>query len=318
MKPVIAVLLFLTAGFLICAADRNAVQLDFTGSPEPGCAYFFNVRCIRTQNCELKYIGVRQFPVRRDTSETVLSGMLHYVSKNDTGHGIRREFICRIDSLSGFLNGRRMEFPELTGCSLRVITGPDARCSMELSSDNASAAERAAEDLLGGAPSAGKPVLSPEAEQLLNPIFASVPESAAAYLGARRSFEKNKQYPVGTAPLAKTLQDRKIAAEPAKIAAFAEYTGTTLFYGFPVHRVDLLAQGEGIPGYDFKLEVSLFMPAETDFPKCGPVRISRKAMEVVNSYLPEGNALISGGKFEVVSNDMTDMILIPAERFKPR
>ena len=318
MRAIAAIFFLFAASVLSAAPGKNTVELDFTGVPEPGNAYFFNVRNIRTQNCELKYLGVRRIPARRDTAETVLCGMLNYVSKTDTGHGLRREFTCRIDSLSGSVNGRRLEFPELTGCSLHVTAGPGAQCSMKLTADKTAEAEQTARELLGDAPSAGTPVLSPEAEMLLRPVFASVPESVAAYLGARRTFEKGRQYPVAAGSLVQALRERKIPAEAAKIGAFAEYAGPTHFYGFPVHRVDLLAQGEGIPGYDFKLEVSLFMPAEADFPKCGPVRVSRKAMEVVNSYLPEGNALISGGKFEVVSNDMTDLVLIPADRFKSK
>ena len=320
MKSFAAIFYFLfSAGLLFAAPEKNAsVQLDFSGAPEPGKTYFFNVRNIRTQNCELKYLGVRRIPARRDSSETVLAGMLSYVSKSDDGHGIRREFICRIDSLSGAVNGRRLEFPELTGCSLHVTAGPGARCSMKLTSDKAAEEEQAARELLEGGSSAGTPVLSPEAEMLLRPVFTSVPESVSAYLGTQRTFERGEKYPVAMGMLVQALRQRKIPAEAAKIDAFAEYAGTTLFYGFPVCRVDLLAQGNGIPGYDFKLEVSLFMPAEADFPKCGPVRISRKAMEVVNSYLPEGGALIAGGKFEVVSNDMTDLVLIPADRLKSK
>ena len=72
-----------------------------------------------------------------------------------------------------------------------------------------------------------------------------------------------------------------------------------------------MAQGAGIPGYDFKMEISLMIPYGKEPPSAGPVRISRKVMEIANTYLPENNALLPGAQFESVESDMTDMLLLP-------
>ena len=77
---------------------------------------------------------------------------------------------------------------------------------------------------------------------------------------------------------------------------------------------DSIKQGKNIPGYDFKFELSIMIPAKKKHAIHGPMRVSRKTMEIVSTLLPEENPFFGGSILETVSNDMTDLFIIPSDR----
>lgn len=297
------------------AEKTEKVFFDFSGAPSPGTAFHFRIRSIRTRNCEMKVLGMDRPPVRRDTREILAAGKLFYKSKNIVDGTLVRELEFTPDSISGTINGQRHDFPEFTGRTFHItLSGKETsfRLAYQASPDPAG---NLAADVLSGkseepsVPSDGK--IPAELLYFLRSIFGCVSDPPMNYLGASAWMERGKHAQLDPTPVLHALRQAGIPADKEEIEYFAEYDGSTVYLGIPVRRVNMLIQGAGVPGCDFKLEISLMYPYGKYSSASGPVRISRRALFVADPYLPEGNALFSGARLETVETDMTDIQLIP-------
>ncbi len=304
-------LLLLVFSAVLSAAEKPVV-LDFSSRCTPGMKFFFNARNIRTRNCEMRILGLDRMPCRRDTSETLTAGTLCFLGKN----GDTENYTYRISALQGNINGEQLEFPELSGRTVSVTAGAAGQTVLKLIPESTGADET--ESVLGTGPEDPlKPAvlnkLPEKAAFLLRGVFTGQSSGVANYFGKRREMIRGKHDRLDITPLLYVLQQRGIPADKGNVEAFCELAGSTVFYGLPVHRVNLVAQGRSIPGYDFKFEVSLFLP-DQKHAGTGPYRISRKVMEVVNRLMPDDSIMTAGGKFEIVSNDFSDIVIIPENR----
>lgn len=301
------VLLFLLAALPLFANESKQTEIDFTGSLKPGHTYLYRVRSNQTRNCELKLLGVAQPPLRRDVREILLSGKLYYRGEQRTGKEISTEYEFEIFSLQATVNGVRKDFPELTG---RTVLVSRKNNKTEYRFRQTLTGTELADAVMGGPaiPKAdGK--MEAEALALFRTVFAPGNDPIMNYMGAKRKMEQGKHLPMDITPILAALHQREIPAHKSTVDSFAEYSGVTILEGLPVHRVNLLAQGNGIPGYDFKFETSVMIPVKAEDAVHGPVRISRRVMEVVSTLLPEDNPFFSGATLETVSNDMTDLTI---------
>jgi len=326
-----SVLLLLLLPGAVCAfADRDdekaekpeKVLLDFSGVPSPGTAFHFRIRSIRTRNCEMKVLGMERPPVRRDTREILAAGKLFYKSKGIVDGTLVRELEFTADSISGTINGERHDFPEFTGKTFHItVTGKETSFRLAHQQTPPDPAGSLAADVLSGrseersGASDGK--IPADLLYFLRSIFGCVSDPPMNYLGASAWMERGKHAPLDPTPILQALRQEGIPADKEDVEYFSEYDGSTVYLGIPVRRVNMLIQGAGIPGCDFKLEISLLYPYGKYSPASGPVRISRKALFVADPYLPEGNALLSGSRLETVETDMTDIQLVP-ESMMPR
>ena len=316
----------------VCAfpdRDDNAAEkpekvfLDFSGAPSPGTTFRFRIRSTRTRNCEMKVLGMNPPPVRRDTREILAAGMLFYKARNIVDGVLVRELEFTPDAISGFINGERFDFPEFSGKTFQItITGKETSFRLVHQQNLPDPAGTLAADVLSGSstvqdvPADGK--IPAELLYFLKSVFGSVSDPPMNYLGASAWMERGKHTPLNPTPVIQALRQAGIPADKEEIEYFAEYNGSTVYLGIPVRRVNMLIQGAGVPGCDFKLEISLLYPyGKKHSPAAGPVRISRKALFVADPYLPEGNALLPGSRLETVETDMTDIQLVP-ETMIPR
>lgn len=298
------------------AEKPEKVFLDFSGAPSPGTRFHFRIRSTRTRNCEMKMVGIDQPPGRRDTREILAAGILFYKAKRVVDGTLVRELEFTPDSISGTVSGRRLDFPEFTGKTILItISGQETSCCLVQGQNQPDSAGRLAADVLSGKPAErdvppdGK--LPAELLYLLKSIFGQVSDPPMNYLGASAWMERGKHLPLNPAPVIQALRQAGLPADKDEIDSFAEYHGSAVYLGIPVRRVNMLIQGAGIPGCDFKLEISLMYPYGKYAPSSGPVRIARKALFVADPFLPEGNALLPGARLETVETDMTDIQLIP-------
>jgi len=304
------------------AEKPEKVFLDFSGAPSPGTAFHFRIRSIRTRNCEMKVLGMDRPPVRRDTREILAAGKLFYKSKSIADGTLVRELEFTPDSISGTINGKRHDFPEFTGKIFRItITGRETSFRLAQPQTVPDPAGSLGADVLSGK-SAGGSVpadgqIPAELLYFLRSIFGSVSDPPMNYLGASAWMERGKHASLDPTPILQALRQRGLPADKEGVEYFAEYDGSTVYLGIPVRRVNMLIQGAGIPGCDFKLEISLLYPYGKHSSASGPVRISRKALFVADPYLPEGNALLSGSRLETVETDMTDIQLVPEAMMLP-
>ena len=305
-------LLFLTL-FLLTTGWLSAkpVTIDFSGTLQKNTIYSFSIRTNQTRNCEMKLPRLKQYPLRRDTQEIICKGDLFFRPDEDGGDTKQNVYDLKIISLSGNLNSVRHDFPDLSGRIVR-ITVKNGKANFQLIPErNKWTLEDA---VLGGTSSAktkDQNILPPEAERMLRAIFSPLHDPVSNYMGMTRKMEPRKHVKMNVAPIISALRQRGIHATHTTIKSFAEYAGSTSIDRIPVHRVNLIAQGDHIPGYDFKFELSLMIPAKKPYAQHGPMRISGRTMEVVSTLLPEGNPFFGGMTMETVSNDMTDIIIIP-------
>lgn len=317
-----ALLLLLLPGAAPLFADSKEeekpekVFLDFSGVPSPGTVFLFRIRTIRTRNCEMKVLGMARPPVRRDTREILAGGKLFYKARNVVEGVLVRELEFTPDSISGTVNGQRYDFPEFTGKTFHItVSGKETTFRLLQAQDPQAPADTLAADVLSGKPAEhdvpadGK--IPAELLYFLKSIFGRVSDPPMNYLGASAWMERGKHAPLDPAPVVQALRQAGIPADKEDVEYFAEYDGSTVYLGIPVRRVNMLIQGAGVPGCDFKLEISLLYPYGKHAPVSGPVRISRKALFVADPYLPEGNALLPGARLEDVETDMTDIQLVP-------
>ena len=282
-------LLFLSL-FLFTAGGLSAkpVEIDFSGTLRKNTTYSFHIRTNQTRNCEMKLPRLKQYPLRRDTQEIICKGELFFRPDEDD---ITKQNVydLKIISLVGNLNSVRHDFPDLSGRTVR-ITVKDGKAHFQLIPERN---KWTMEDVvLGGAPSAktkDQNVLSPEAERMLRAIFSPIHDPVSNYMGMTRKMEPRKHVKMNVAPIITALRQRGIHADHSNIKSFAEYAGTTSIDRIPVHRINLIAQGDHVPGYDFKFELTLMIPAKKSYSQHGPIRISRKTMEIVSTLLPDGN-----------------------------
>ena len=299
-------LFLFTAGWL----SAKPVEIDFSGTLRKNTTYLFHIRTNQTRNCEMKLPRLKQYPLRRDTQEIICKGELFFHPDEDcvTSQNV---YDLKIISLAGNLNSERHDFPALSGRSVR-ITVKDGKARFQLIPErNKWSLEDA---VLGGGSSTKQKdqnVLSPEAERMLRAIFSPIHDPVSNYMGMTRKMEPRKHVKMNIAPIITALRQRGIHADHSNIKSFAEYAGSTSIDRIPVHRINLIAQGDHVPGYDFKFELTLMMPAKKSDAQHGPMRISRKTMEIVSTLLPDGNPFFGGMTMETVSNDMTDIFIIP-------
>lgn len=324
-----ALLLILPAGVVCALSDGEEktekpekVFLEFSGAPSPGTAFHFRIRSTRTRNCEMKVLGMDQPPVRRDTREVLAAGKLFYKAKHIVDGVLVRELEFTPDSISGTISGERFDFPEFTGKTFHItISGKETAFRLIQPQNPPDPAGNLAADVLSGkpperdVPSDGK--IPAELLYFLKSIFGCVSDPPMNYLGASAWMVRGKHAPLDPTPIVQSLRQSGFSADKNEVEYFAEYDGSTVYLGIPVRRVNMLIQGAGIPGCDFKLEISLLYPYGKHSPASGPVRISRKALFVTDPYLPEGNALLPGSRLETVETDMTDIQLVP-ESMMPR
>lgn len=300
--------------FLISTGLRSAdpVLIDFSGSLQKNTTYSFSIRTNQTRNCEMKLPGINRHPVRRDTQEIFCKGDL-YLHPEELDTSKRTVYDLKLTALYGNLNSIRQDFPQLSGRTIR-ITVKSGKASFRLIPERS---KWTLEDAVLGGTSTGKKqddnTLSPEAERMLRAMFSPLYDPLSNYMGLQRKMEPGKHVPMNNAPIISALLERGIHADNTTIKSFAEYAGSTSINRIPVHRVNLIAQGDRIPGYDFKFELSLMIPAKKKHALHGPMRISRKTMEIVSAILPEDNPFFGGMILETVSNDMTDMFIIPSD-----
>lgn len=319
LASILPVLFFLAgmASALLCSAEDDKAKpekvfLDFSGAPAPGTAFRFRIRSIRTRNCEIKILGMERPPVRRDTREILAGGQLFFKSEHKKDGLLVRELEFTADSISGFIDGERFDYPEFSGRTFCItVSGKDI--SFRLRDPGGKAASLAADVLSGkGTTDVSPDEIPPELLYFLRSIFGHVSDPAVNYLGRSAWMEQGRHADLDPTPVLQSLRQAGFPADREDIECFAEYSGSGFYMGIPICRVNLLLQGAGIPGCDFKLEISLFYPYGKDFSAAsGPVRISRKALFVADPYLPEGNALLPGSRMETVETDMTDIQLIP-------
>ena len=299
-------LFLFTAGWL----SAKPVEIDFSGTLRKNTTYLFHIRTNQTRNCEMKLPRLKQYPLRRDTQEIICKGELFFHPDED-GVTSQNVYDLKIISLAGNLNSERHDFPALSGRTVR-ITVKDGKARFQLIPErNKWSLEDA---VLGGGSSAKQKdqnVLSPEAERMLRAIFSPIHDPVSNYMGMTRKMEPRKHVKMNIAPIITALRQRGIHADHSNIKSFAEYAGSTSIDRIPVHRINLIAQGDHVPGYDFKFELTLMIPAKKQNAQHGPMRISRRTMEIVSTLLPEGNPFFGGMTMETVSNDMTDMFIIP-------
>ena len=299
-------LFLFTAGWL----SAKPVEIDFSGTLKKNTTYSFSIRTNQTRNCEMKLPRLKQYPLRRDTQEIICKGELFFRPDED-GNTKQNVYDLKIISLAGNLNSVRHDFPDLSGRTVRISVTNGKAAFQLIPERNKWTLEDA---VLGGTSSTktkDQNILSPEAERMLRAIFSPIHDPVSNYMGMSRKMEPRKHVKMNIAPIISALRQRGIHADHATIKSFAEYAGSTSIDRIPVHRVNLIAQGDHIPGYDFKFELTLMMPAKKHHAQHGPMRISRRTMEVVSTLLPDGNPFFGGMTMETVSNDMTDIFIIP-------
>lgn len=298
---------------ILCTGRLSAeqVSIDFTGTLQKNTSYSFNIRTTQTRNCEMKLLKLKHYPIRRDTQEIFCKGELFFRPDDAAdGRTLRNVYDLKLVSLYGTLNSVRHDFPNLSGRTVR-ITVEAGKAEFQL------IAERnkwAFDSVLGGPANNNakdQNVLTPEALRMLGALFSPLSDPVSNYMGRTRKMTPRKHVKMNTTPIVAALRQRGIPANNAMIKSFAEYAGSTTIDRIPVHRVNLIAQGDGIPGYDFKFELSLMIPAQKKDARHGPLRVSRRTMEVVSTLLPESNPFFGGMTLETVSNDMTDLFIIP-------
>ena len=309
--------LLLGAGVTEEKSQAEIVDFDFSGAPAPGTVFSFRIRSIRTRNCEMKVLGMERPPVRRDTREVLAAGSLFYKAKRIEAGTLVRELEFTPDSIAGFINGERFDFPEYSGKTFSItITADGPSIRLKKGSPSDSSAALSSNVLSGGTPASGRTsdpsVIPPELLYLLKAVFGHASDPPVNYLGRSARMERGRHTELDPSPVLQALRQAGIPADKEEIECFAEYDGSTLYMGIPTRRVNMLIQGAGIPGCDFKLEISLLYPyGRKNAAASGPVRISRRALFVAAPYLPEGNALLPGARLEDVETDMTDIQLIP-------
>lgn len=310
MKYLSVCLLSLLISSGLLAADP--VLIDFSGKLRKNTTYSFSIRTNQTRNCEMKIPGVTRYPIRRDTQEIICSGDLFFrPDENTPGVNV---YDLKLTALYGNLNSIRRDFPLLSGRTIRISVKSGKAAFQLIPERNHRTMENA---ILGGTTPLKKQddnTLSPEAERMLRAIFSPLHDPVSNYMGLQRKMEPRKHIPMNNTPIISALHQRGIYADNATIKSFAEYAGSTSIDRIPVHRVNLIAQGKNIPGYDFKFELSIMIPAKKKHAIHGPMRVSRKTMEIVSTLLPEENPFFGGSILETVSNDMTDLFIIPSDR----
>ena len=296
-------------------AKPEKVFLDFSGAPAPGTTFHLRIRSIRTRNCEIKILGMDRPPARRDTREILAGGLLFFKSEHRKDGLLVRELEFTPDSICGFIDGERFDYPEFSGRTFCItVSGKDISFRLKNTGGKTERASSMAADVLSGTGTAGvsPDEIPPELYYFLRSLFGHVSDPAVNYLGRSAWMEQGRHAELDPTPVLQSLRQAGIPADKEDIEYFAEYNGSGLYMGIPIRRVNMLIQGAGVPGCDFKLEISLFYPYGKNFSAAsGPVRISRKALFVADPYLPEGNALLPGSRMETVETDMTDIQLIP-------
>ena len=200
------------SSFPVSAADEEKskperVFLDFSGMPEPGTAFLFRIRSIRTRNCEIKIMGMEDHPpVRRDTREVLAAGQLFYKAKRMESGMLIRELEFTSDSIYGFINGKRFDYPEFSGKTFHIVIS-DKDTSIRLKNQGGKtdpAASLSSNVLSGKDVRSSDGEIPPELLYFLKAIFGSASDSPMNYLGKSAWMERGRHFTPDPTPVAHT------------------------------------------------------------------------------------------------------------------
>ena len=286
MKKILPAIFF--ALTLLTASAAEPPRLSFDRPSKPG-AYF---------NAEISLTAVREYTIalpgpdkpveRRESLNATLFADIKVLEVNETGAPVRLEI--RISSCGGFLNGHRFNSELLN----RKTVLADLRGKKTRFTDSATGAE-----------------LEPSAAALLSAVFRPASNGALKNtLGASAPLTPGDKWKISARPVLDSLHARGLKVEPSSLKAEAVIAGTEKFRGIETCRVKVELSSSDTDAVDFRFQTTIWVPLD---PALNVIRTSRNGVEVVDTVLPGDNPLASGSTLRVVTQEVLEAVVVPAE-----
>lgn len=283
-KMLPALLIALT---LLTAFAAEPPRLSFDRPSKPG-AYF---------NAEISLTAVREYTIalpgpdkpveRRESLNATLFAGIKVLEVDETGAPVRLEI--RISSSGGFLNGRRFNSVLLN----RKTVLADLRGGTSHFSDAATGS-----------------ALEPSAAALLSAVFRLPAVSLKNTLGASAPLTPGYKWKISARPVLDSLHARGLKMEPSSLKAEAVIAGTEKLRGIESCRVKVELSSSDTDAVDFRFQTTIWVPLD---PALNVIRTSRNGVEVIDTALPGDNPLASGSTVRVVTQEVLEAVVIPAE-----
>lgn len=283
-KMLPALLIALT---LLSASAAEPPRLSFDRPSKPG-AYF---------NAEISLTAVREYTIalpgpdkpveRRESLNATLFAGIKVLEVDETGAPVRLEI--RISSSGGFLNGRRFNSELLN----RKTVLADLRGGTSRFSDAATGS-----------------ALEPSAAALLSAVFRPPAESLKNTLGASAPLTPGYKWKISARPVLDSLHARGLKLEPSSLKAEAVIAGTEKLRGIEFCRVKVELSSSDTDAVDFRFQTTIWVPLD---PALNVISTSRNGVEVIDTALPGDNPLASGSTVRVVTQEVLEAVVIPAE-----
>lgn len=285
MKKILPAIFF--ALTLLTASAAEPPRLSFDRPSKPG-AYF---------NAEISLTAVREYTIalpgpdkpveRRDSLNATLFADIKVMEVNEAGAPVRLEI--RISSSGGFLNGHRFNSELLN----RKTVLADLRGKNPRFTDAATGA-----------------ALAPSAAALLSAVFRPAGGSLKDTLGASAPLIPGYKWKISALPVLDSLHERGLKIAPSSLKAEAMIAGTEKLRGIESCRVKVELSSSDTDAVDFRFQTTIWVPLD---PALNVIRTSRNGVEVIDTALPGDNPFASGSTVRVVTQEVLEAVVVPAE-----